>query len=62
MKVCAKRLSNTYEIFTRIDFYATDKAAVFGEFTPTPGAGNDFTPEGDKLLSAYWDNYCNGMV
>jgi hypothetical protein len=32
----ARRLSKAYEIFCRIDFYATDKGAVFGEFTPTP--------------------------
>ncbi|MEJ7682261.1 MAG: ATP-grasp fold amidoligase family protein [Segetibacter sp.] len=33
----AGKLSKSYEIFVRVDFYATDKGAVFGEFTPTPG-------------------------
>lgn len=55
-------LSKTYELFVRIDFYATDKGAVFGEFTPTPGLGNGFTPFANKLLTSYWDKYCNGKV
>lgn len=45
----AKKLSKVYKIFARIDFYATDKGAVFGEFTPTPAMRNGFTPEGDIL-------------
>lgn len=55
-------LSKTYELFVRIDFYATDNGAVFGEFTPTPGLGYGFTPFADKLLTSYWDKYCNGKV
>ncbi|MDT0677464.1 ATP-grasp fold amidoligase family protein [Autumnicola musiva] len=58
----AKRLSKAYEIFARIDFYATQKGAVFGEFTPTPFRGNGFTPFGRKLLINYWDKYCPGMI
>lgn len=59
---CAKKLSKTYEIFVRIDFYATDKGAVFGEFTPTPGQGKGFTPKADKMLSDYWNKHCPSMV
>lgn len=59
---CSRRLSKSYNIFTRIDFYATDKGAVFGEFTPTPALGLGFTPEGNKLLTAYWDKYCHGRI
>ena len=58
----AKRLSKAYEIFVRIDFYATDKGAVFGEFTPTPGAANYLTPETEKMFIEYWDTYCNGKI
>lgn len=58
----ARRLSKAYGIFVRIDFYATDKGAVFGEFTPTPSKGHGFTPYGDELLTYYWDTYCNGMI
>ncbi|MBF9252725.1 hypothetical protein I2I11_05450 [Pontibacter sp. 172403-2] len=62
MYAYAVSLSKTYEIFVRIDFYATDKGAVFGEFTPTPGLGAAFTPFGDKLLINYWDQFCKGMI
>ncbi len=58
----ATKLSKAYGIFVRIDFYATDKGAVFGEFTPTPGLGAAFTPFGDKLLTGYWDKHCTGMI
>lgn len=58
----AKKLSTEYGIFARIDFYATDKGAVFGEFTPTPALGKGFTPAGEKLLAEYWDKYCNGLI
>lgn len=62
MAEAAKRLSKAYKIFCRIDFYATDKGAVFGEFTPTPGLGIGFTSDGDKLLTECWDKYCKGMI
>jgi hypothetical protein len=58
----AKRLSKAYGIFIRLDFYATDKGPVFGEFTPTPSLGRDFTPFGKKLLLDYWDKYCYGLI
>lgn len=58
----AKTLSKIYKIFCRIDFYATDKGAVFGEFTPTPALGKGFTKAGDTLLSQYWAKYCKGMI
>lgn len=58
----ARRLSEAYKIFARIDFYATDKGAVFGEFTPTPALGNGFTQNGNTILLNYWDKYCKGMI
>ena len=58
----AKELSQSYEIFVRIDFYATDKGAVFGEFTPTPFLGSNFTPFADQLFISYWDKYCNNKI
>jgi hypothetical protein len=57
-----KALSRAYEIFVRIDFYATEKGAVFGEFTPTPGLGNGYSRYGQRLLISYWDKYCNRLV
>ena len=58
----AKILSRAYDIFARIDFSATDKGAVFGEFTPTPFKGFLFTPAGEKMLVNYWDKYCAGKI
>ncbi|QNL52034.1 hypothetical protein H8S90_10920 [Olivibacter sp. SDN3] len=57
-----KQLSRAYEIFVRIDFYATAKGAVFGEFTPTPSLGNHFTSYGKRLLLQHWEAYCKGMI
>ncbi|MCJ8165554.1 hypothetical protein MKJ04_11950 [Pontibacter sp. E15-1] len=58
----AKKLSSAYGIFVRIDFYATDNGAVFGEFTPTPSLGKAFPPKEDKLMATYWDQYCPGLI
>ena len=58
----AKELSKSYEIFVRLDFYATYKGAVFGEFTPTPACGDGFTPKAEKLFINYWDRFCKGKV
>ncbi|MXV49767.1 hypothetical protein GS399_02205 [Pedobacter sp. HMF7647] len=57
-----KRLSKAYEIFVRIDFYATSKGAVFGEFSPTPLVGNCSSFYANKIFKAYWDKYCKGMI
>jgi hypothetical protein len=57
-----KSLSKEYGIFCRIDFYATPKGPVFGEFTPTPFKGKYFTVRGEKLFIHYWDKYCNGKI
>jgi len=58
----AKELSKSYKIFVRIDFYATNKGAVFGEFTPTPFMGRYFTPYGTKLLIDHWNKFCKGKI
>lgn len=58
----AKTLSKAYEIFVRIDFYATDKGVVFGEFTPTPALGKGFTPGANRMLANYWNQYCKGKI
>jgi len=58
----AKELSKSYEIFVRIDFYATDKGAVFGEFTPTPFKGANFAACADTLFIVYWDRFCKGKI
>ncbi len=58
----AKELSKACGIFCRIDFYATDKGALFGEFTPTPFMGSFFTPEADKSSINYWDRFCKRKI
>src|SRR4051794_2704898 len=58
----AKELSRSYEIFVRIDFYATDKGAVFGEFTPTPFKGTNFALSADKLFIDHWERFCQGKI
>jgi hypothetical protein len=58
----AKRLSKAYGIFVRLDFYATNKGAVFGEFTPTPALGKGHTRFGQQRLIEYWDKYCKGQI
>lgn len=57
-----KKLSKAYEIFVRVDYYATNKGAVFGEFSPTPSLGNNSTPFARKLLKSFWAEYCADMV
>ncbi|MEO3406448.1 ATP-grasp fold amidoligase family protein [Mucilaginibacter sp. CAU 1740] len=57
-----RALSKVYKIYVRIDFFATDKGAVFGEFTPTPGIGVGFTRKANYMLNRYWDTYCKGMI
>lgn len=58
----AKILSKSYDMFVRIDLYATSKGCVFGEFTPTPSMGMNFTSFGKKLMISYWDKYCCGYI
>ncbi|MFA6084309.1 ATP-grasp fold amidoligase family protein [Mucilaginibacter sp.] len=62
MVSCVKKLSKAYGIFVRIDFYATYKGCVFGEFTPTPSMGTKFTRYGKEQLLNYWDTYCKGLI
>jgi hypothetical protein len=62
MVATAKSLSSLYGIFVRIDLYATKRGCVFGEFTPTPSMGMNFTSYGRKLMINYWDKYCKGLI
>lgn len=62
MKDAAIKLSREYKIFCRIDFYATENGAVFGEFTPTPRKGKFVTTYGNRELIRAWDSYCKDMI
>jgi hypothetical protein len=50
----AKSLGTAYGTYVRIDFYATDKGCVFGEFSSTPGEGRDFTEYADRYFESLW--------
>ncbi|MCJ8164482.1 hypothetical protein MKJ04_06460 [Pontibacter sp. E15-1] len=57
-----KKLSKAYGVFVRVDFYATPRGAVFGEFTPTPGLGKSFTPMAEQLFIDNWGKHCAGTI
>ena len=40
-------------IYMRIDMYATNRGAVFGEFTPTPHGGNGYSDFADRYLGSF---------
>ena len=41
-------------IYMRIDMYATNRGAVFGEFTPTPHGGKGYNEGADRYLAGFW--------
>ena len=41
-------------IYMRIDMFATDRGAVFGEFTPTPHGGKGYSKHVDEYLAGFW--------
>ncbi len=51
---CAQRLGVAYGTYVRIDFYATDRGCVFGEFSTTPDGGRGFTPFADAYFEELW--------
>lgn len=53
----AERISRDIDVFMRLDFYMTPRGPVFGEFTPTPADGWNFTPYADKLLCELLDRH-----
>lgn len=54
MLTYARTLGKAYNAFVRIDFYATDKGCVFGEFTPTPTLGMAYTPYASQYFMKLW--------
>lgn len=44
-------------VFFRIDFYLTTRGVVFGEFTPHPFDGTNFTPFGEQYLCELMDRF-----
>jgi hypothetical protein len=56
MLIAAKKLGLAYNMYVRIDFYATDKGCVFGEFTPTPSRGNNYTEYASQYFEQCWED------
>jgi hypothetical protein len=53
----AERISRDIDVFMRLDFYMTPRGPVFGEFTPLPAEGWNFTPYADRLLCELLDRH-----
>lgn len=62
MKAQVTTLSKAYESFVRLDFYDSIQGPVFGEFTPTPRGGNNFTRAGSMRLVCAWEKNCKGLI
>ena len=54
MVEAVKKIGSSVHAFMRIDMYATNRGAVFGEFTPTPHGGNGYSEFADRYLGSFW--------
>jgi hypothetical protein len=54
MLSCAATLGVAFGTYVRIDFFATDRGAVFNELSSTPFNGLEFTPYCDAFFGALW--------
>lgn len=55
MLACARKLGVAYGTYARVDFYATDRGCVFGEFSTTPFfGGHQFTPFVEQYFEELW--------
>eukprot|EP00217_Crustomastix_stigmatica_P014410 CAMPEP_0183795750 /NCGR_PEP_ID=MMETSP0803_2-20130417/5294_1 /TAXON_ID=195967 /ORGANISM="Crustomastix stigmata, Strain CCMP3273" /LENGTH=304 /DNA_ID=CAMNT_0026040237 /DNA_START=516 /DNA_END=1430 /DNA_ORIENTATION=+ len=54
MIIAVKQVGKEMKMFTRVDFFATSRGAVFGEFS-FGWAPSDWTPECSKDLCAFYD-------
>lgn len=55
MLSCARHLGAAFGTYVRVDYYASDKGAIFSEYSSLPGGGRHFTRFGDKYLGRVWD-------
>lgn len=49
------RIAQDIGCFMRLDFYISDRGVLFGEFTPYPNAGRNFTELGNRELCDLMD-------
>lgn len=48
------KIGKSLGMYMRIDMFATNRGAVFGEFTPTPHGGNGYSKYADQFLGSFW--------
>ena len=53
----AETLQKAFGEFLRVDMYATDRGAVFGEFTHAPASGEHFTDYGNTVLGELFNQF-----
>lgn len=51
----AVKLGSELRTFMRIDFYATSRGVVFGEFTPYPYVGTRYCEWMERYLACFWN-------
>jgi hypothetical protein len=54
----ASTLGSAFGSYVRVDFFATDRGAVFNEFSAMPAGGRKFTPYCEQLFGALWSEHC----
>lgn len=57
MAAIARRLSAASGTFIRVDLYATDRGAVFGEFASSPSC-RGYTPFAEEYFGNLWQTHC----
>ena len=55
MVASVQKIGEELNIYMRIDMFATNRGAVFGELTPTPHGGKGYSEFGDRFLGSYWE-------
>lgn len=58
----ARRLGRAFGAYVRVDFYASPRGAVFGEFAPTPYQGEHFTPYANAYFEDLWLAHTPGTI
>lgn len=53
----AETIAKELGTFMRVDFYMDHYGPVFGEFTPSPFGGNNFSPEAEEFLLGLIEKY-----
>lgn len=55
MLVWARRYSNAFGSYVRVDLYDTETGPVFGELATQPCGGKCYTPQAERVLNEHWE-------